>query len=354
MGADFLAGAGMTTNRLPIVTEPGRRPTIRDVATAAGVSSGTVSRVLNGKNWVSPESKAAVDAAIRKTGYRVNVHARSLATRSSNTVAFLLTETQQVLFDDPNFAALVRGTSAALGERDISFVLIMAGDTAEQTRAMNYITAGHVDGVLLAFTSAHGNPLVKQLVDAKVPMVSAGQPIGFEGLLGCVAADDLSGAVTMVRYLREQGHSTIATIAGPRDTPGGIARLAGYTRELGEAFDPGLVRHGDYTRSSGAGAMRSLLAEHPAIDAVFAANDAMAAGAIEALRDAGRRVPEDVAVGGFDDSAIAASTEPPLTTMRQPFDRISAEMVRLLVGIIAGDGPATLTLPTQLVRRESA
>lgn len=336
------------------MTDIARRPTIRDVATVAGVSSGTVSRVLNGKNWVSPESKARVDAAIKKTGYRVNAHARGLAMNRSNTVAFLLTETQSVLFEDPNFGALVRGTSAELAKRDISFVLIMAGDEAERTRAMNYITAGHVDGVLLAFTSASGNPLVQSLVDARVPMVSAGQPLGFEGLLGCVAADDLLGAMTMTRYLVERGHRRIATIAGPRDTPGGIARLEGYRRVLGDGFDAGLVRHGDYTRESGVAGMRSLLEEQPDIDAVFAANDAMAAGAIDVLHAAGLRVPDDVAVAGFDDSVFAATTEPSITTMRQPFGRISAEMVRVLVDIIDGAGPSTLMLPTELVQRESA
>ena len=324
------------------------------MASAAGVSSGTVSRVLNGKNWVSAESKAAVLAAVKKTGYRVNAHARSLAMSRSNTVAFLLTETQNVLFDDPNFATLVRGTARELAKRNISSVLIMAGDEAEQTLAMNYITAGHVDGVLLAFTSAHGNPLVQSLIDAKVPMVSCGQPLGFEGKLGCVSADDLIGASTMVRYLLGKGRTRIVTIAGPRDTPGGTARLEGYRRALGVTFDADLVRHGDYSRASGAAAMRELLAARPDLDAVFAANDAMAAGAISALREAGKRVPEDVAVAGFDDSAIAAETEPALTTMRQPFDRISAEMVRVLVDIIDGRGSSTLTLPTLLVERESA
>jgi DNA-binding LacI/PurR family transcriptional regulator len=336
------------------VTETPRRPTIRDVATVAGVSSGTVSRVLNGRNWVSPESKAAVEAAIKKTGYRVNAAARNLAMSRANTMAFLLTETQEVLFEDPNFAALVRGTSAELGRRDISFVLIMAGDDAEQHRALNYIAAGHVDGVLLAFTSAHGNPLVQQLIDSGVPIVSAGQPLGFEGRLGVVAADDLHGAMTMTRYLRSRGHRRIATIAGPRDTPGGRARLEGFRQAQGDDFDADLVRHGDYSKTGGAAAMRSLLADGREIDAVFAANDAMAAGAIEVLVAAGRRVPDDVAVAGFDDSPFAVSSDPAITTMRQPFERISAEMVRVLLEIIDGAGTSTMLLPTELVQRASA
>ncbi|MCS5733732.1 LacI family DNA-binding transcriptional regulator [Herbiconiux daphne] len=332
-----------------------KRPTIRDVAVVAGVSSGTVSRVLNGKNWVSPEARVAVEAAIRSTGYRVNPHARNLAMSKSNSVAFLLTETQQVLFEDPNFAALVRGTTQALADRDVSSVLIMAGDAAEQARAMSYISAGHVDGVLLAFTSSGGNPLVRRLLDAQVPIVSCGMPVGgFEGRIGSVSADDAHGAVSVVQYLVAQGRRRIATIAGPPDTPGGIARLEGYRRVLASRFDPALVVEGDYTVAGGAAALRTLLAREPAIDAVFAANDAMAVGAIEALQAAGRQVPTDVAVAGFDDNDFATRSTPELTTVRQPFPRISSEMVRVLMELIGGEEPSAITLPTSLVVRGSA
>ena len=331
-----------------------KRPTIRDVAVVAGVSHGTVSRVLNGRKWVSPEAKNAVESAIKKTGYRVNPHARNLATSKSNSVAFLLTESQQLLFEDPNFSMLVRGTAQALAVKGISLVLIIAGSPAEQARATNYITAGHVDGVLLAFSSRFGNPLVESLLNANIPMVACGQPLGFEGRLGCVSADDVNGAKKMVDYLKSVGRSRIAIIAGPDDTPGGVGRLVGYEKSLGEAYEERFVSYGDYSRISGEHAMKELLAKSPDLDAVFAANDAMAAGAITALKAAGKRVPEDVAVGGFDDSVIATQTDPQLTTMHQPFDRISTEMVRLLLDTIAGQESATVTLPTVLTRRDSA
>ncbi len=330
-----------------------RRPTIDDVAEAAGVSRGTVSRVLNGGRWVSQDAKAAVDAAIRKTGYRVNPHARSLATNRTGSVAFLLTEDHQLLFEDPNFSMLLTGAAQALAERQLSLVLIMAGSAAEQERALAYIEAGHVDGVLLV--SAHsGQRLISDIVDSKVPAIACGIPLGFQKRLGYVAADDLEGAREMVAHLRSLGRERIATVAGPADTPGGVTRLEGYRLELGDAFDERLVRHGDYGRASGEAAMRELLAADPTIDAVFVANDRMAAGAIDALHAAGKRVPEDVAVGGFDDSSIALGTEPALTTMRQPFERISAEMVRLLLQVIEGERPAAITLPTELVVRDSA
>lgn len=335
-------------------TTAGRsRPTIEDVAVAAGVSRGTVSRVLNGGKWVSPDAHAAVESAIKRTGYRVNPHARSLSRNRTDSVAFLLTEDAGSLFEDPNFSILLKGAAAALAEHDVSLVLILAGTAAEQKRALNYIEAGHVDGVLLV--SAHaGAKLLADIQGSKVPAIACGIPIGYEKRMGYVAADDDEGAREMVAYLRGLGRRRIATIAGPADTPGGITRLAGYRDELGDAFDEALVQHGDYGRESGAAAMELLLRENPDIDAVFAANDRMAAGAIEVLLRSGRRVPEDVAVGGFDDSSVAVSTTPQLTTMRQPFTRISAEMVRLLLQTIDGERPAAITLPTELIVRESA
>lgn len=334
--------------------EPAKRPTIRDVATVAGVSSGTVSRVLNGKNWVSPESKAAVDAAIKKTGYRINPHARNLATSRSNTIAFLLTEQQHLLFDDPNFSVLVRGAATALAAKDLSLVLIIAGDPDERARATKYLAGGHVDGVLLLFSSPTGNPLVESLIDMRIPLVACGQPLGFEGQLGCVSADDFNGARRMTKYLLEQGRSTVTTITGPQDTPGGLDRLRGFRDVMGPTLDESRISYGDYSRASGYRAMKELLERTPDLDAVFAGNDIMAAGAIDALRDAGKRVPEDVAVGGFDDSVVATASHPTITTMHQPFDRISSEMVRVLLEIIAGEAPSTVTLPTSLIQRESA
>jgi DNA-binding LacI/PurR family transcriptional regulator len=157
----------------------------------------------------------------------------------------------------------------------------------------------------------------------------------------------------MTRHLLERGRTRIATITGPMDTPGGTIRLAGFRAELGEQFDESLVAHGDYSRLSGERAMRELLERRLDLDAVFVASDLMAAGALTVLREAGRRVPEDVAVGGFDDSGLAATLVPPLTTIRQPLERISAEMVRLLLEVIDGQEPAAITLPTTLVVRES-
>ncbi|NLP82359.1 LacI family transcriptional regulator [Microbacterium sp. CFH 90308] len=330
-----------------------RKPTIRDVAAAAGVSRGTVSRVINGGHWVSPDARVAVEEAIRRTGYTANHAARSLATGRAGSLAFLLTEPQHLLFDDPTFALLLRGAAEALAQRSMTLVLLVAGTPAERANVAHFVGAGHVDGVLL-ISSHEADPLVEQLLEAGVPTVCCGIPLGHDASVPTVSVDEIGSAREMTRYLRERGHRRIAMIAGPHDTPGGRFRLVGFRDEMGEDFDPDLVEAGDYSQDSGAAAMSRLLERTRDIDAVFAASDLMAAGAIATLREAGLRVPDDIAVAGFDDSGLAATHQPPLTTMRQPWDRLSEEMVSLLLRVIDGAEPEPITLPTTLVRRASA
>jgi DNA-binding LacI/PurR family transcriptional regulator len=331
-----------------------RRPTIEDVAAAAGVSRGTVSRVLNGGHYVSATAAEAVNRAIRKTGYVVNHHARSLATQRSQSVAFILSEPQERLFNDPNFSVLLRGCTQALAVHDIALLLYIASSESERSRVTRFLAAGHVDGALLV--SAHsGDPIVDLLDGVGVPYVACGVPLGHESSIAYVAANDRDGARQMVSYLRSLGRQRIATITGPLDTPGGQQRLAGYRDLVGsDTAGPDLAEPGDYTQASGHAAMTSLLARAPDLDAVFVASDVMARGALAALRQAGRQVPQDVAVGGFDDSPAATDARPELTTIRQPWRQISNEMVRLLLSIIVGGPPAGVILPTELVRRETA
>ncbi|MFG2044213.1 LacI family DNA-binding transcriptional regulator [Dactylosporangium sp. NPDC048998] len=331
---------------------PARRPTINDVAAAAGVSRGTVSRVLNGGHDVSDAAQEAVERAMRKTGYVVNQHARSLVTQRSQSVAFILSEPQERLFEDPNFNVLLHSCTQALAKQDITLLLTLASSLEDRKRLGRYLTGGHVDGALLVSTHS-GNPLIAELLARGLPVVACGKPMGYERKVAYVAADDRDGAKQMVTYLRSAGRRRIATITGPLDTSGGVERLAGYRDAFEDAAD-NLVAHGDYTRASGEWAMNRLLEQAPDLDAVFVASDLMASGALTALARAGRRVPEDVAVGGFDDSQIAANTQPPLTTVRQSYPRIGAEMVRLLLGLIEGESPAAVIIPTELVVRESA
>jgi len=323
-----------------------------DVAAVAGVSRGTVSRVLNGGHNVSRQALEAVERAISKTGYVVNQHARSLVTQRSGSVAFILSEPQDKLFEDPNFNNLLRGCTQVLAEHDITLLLTVSATGEDRKRIGRWVTAGHVDGALL-ISNHLGSPLIAELKERGLPFVVCGRPLGQERDVSYVACDDRDGARQMTAYLRSIGRSRIGIITGPLDTPGGVDRLAGYREVLGPG-DPQLIATGDYTQASGDEAMVRLLGQAPDLDAVFVCSDLMAAGAITALQRAGKRVPEDVAVGGFDDSKVATTTTPLLTTIRQPWARLSAEMVRLLLAHIGGDEHAAVILPTDLIIRDSA
>ncbi|MCE0537805.1 LacI family transcriptional regulator [Kineosporia rhizophila] len=331
-----------------------RGPTMEDVAEVAGVSRGTVSRVLNGAHHVSAESLAAVEAAMQQTGYVVNQSARSLVTRRADAVAFVLSEPHERLFEDPVFDVLLRSCTQILGEQDCSLVLMLASTAQERARVMRFVRGGHVDGVLLVSTH-HGDPLAAELDEASVPVVVCGRPPNPALRMPYVTADDRGGARLITEHLLQQGRSCIATVAGPQDTAGGAERLAGYRDVLGERTpEHGIARARDFSIAAGHQAMTQLLTDCPQLDAVFVASDLLAVGALEALADAGHRVPEDVLVGGFDDSVIAAATHPPLTTVRQPLDQVAAELVEVLMQLIAGRPASSRVLPTTLVRRRSA
>ncbi len=317
------------------------------------MSYGTVSRVLNGGRWVSEDAREAVEQAIRQTGYTANHSARSLATGRTNSIAFLLAEPQNLLFSDPTYALLLRGCAEELARRSMTLVLLVAGSEQERTGAAEFVRAGHVDGVLL-ISSHESDPLRRSLVDAGIPTVACGVPPGDIGALPTVSVDEVASARTVAAHLRDAGRRRIAMISGPDDTAGGRGRLAGFREELGDLFDSGLVEYGDFGTESGEAAMTRLLERADDIDAVFAASDQMAIGAIAAIRHRGLSVPGDIAVAGFDDSGPAETADPPLTTVRQPWDLLSANMVASLVTVIETGRAESVVLPTSLVVRESA
>ena len=338
-------------------TVDGRGVTLDQVAHVAGVSRATVSRVVNGNPKVGGDAKRQVERAIARLGYIPNPAARSLVTRRTDSIGVVIPEPPGMLFGDPFFPRLLRGVSAELSARRLQLVLLMPQSSEEERRLEHYLTAGHVDGALLA--SLHGNDaLPDALAHRGVPVVVGGRPPS-GGAVSYVDVDNVEGARTAVAHLLETGRHVVATIAGPADMAAGVDRLRGYRQaieEAGRSRDAGLEVAGDFTQAGGMDAMRRLLAANPAIDGVFAASDLMAAGAIQALRAAGRRVPEDVAIVGFDDSSIASTSEPPLTSVRQPIEEMGREMVRLLLEQASDPGsvPRKVILGTQLVRRRSS
>lgn len=331
------------------------RPTLEAVAALAGVSRGTVSRVINDSPQVSPRAREAVRRAIDELGFVPNRAARSLVTQRTDTIALVVSESEERFFGEPYFAAVVRGISTALNGTGLQLLLAMAQSPADREQLEHYLTGQHVDGVLLV--SLHGMDTLPGRLEARgVPTVLNGRPLG-EPETAYVDADNAGGARQAVAHLAASGRTRIATITGPRDMTVGLDRLSGWTSGLQDAGLPAdLIETGDFSVESGDAAMAALLARAPDLDAVFVASDPMAFGAMRALRAAGRRVPDDVAVVGFDDSPSALHTVPPLTTVHQPVEEIGREMVRLLLTRIAGD-PLTeplVVLPTHLEIRGSA
>jgi DNA-binding LacI/PurR family transcriptional regulator len=326
------------------------------VARLANVSRATVSRVVNGDRRVGESARTAVEAAVKTLGYTPNRAARSLVTRRSDSVAVVIPEPTGQLFGDPFFPRLLRGISETLAEAQLQLVLLMPQGPADERRVSRYLAAGHTDGVLLV--SLHGaDPLPGDLQRLGIPVVVGGRPPA-PGIT-YVDVDNRGGAMTATRHLVDLGRTTAATVAGPQDMPPGADRLTGYRQalvEAGRAADERLVEVADFSLDGGREAMRRLLERCPDIDAVFVASDLMALGALGALRAAGRSVPGDVAVVGFDDSPLAASAVPPLSSVRQPIEAMGRDMTRLLLRAVRGedDPPRRVILDTSLIIRESS
>jgi DNA-binding LacI/PurR family transcriptional regulator len=330
------------------------RPTLEEVAARAGVGRGTVSRVINGSPKVSAQARESVLQAISELGYVPNRAARSLVTRRTDTVALVISESEQRLFGEPFFAGIVRGISNALADTGLQLLLTLSQSASQHAQLEQYLTGQHVDGVLLI--SLHrGDPLPGRLESGGVPTVLGGRPPGIDPI-SYVDVDNLGGARQAVDHLIRQGRRRIATIAGPQDMGVGINRLEGYREALREAGLPELIVFGDFSDADGAAAAADLLDRDPHLDAIFAASDPMALGAMRVLKERGRRVPEDVAVIGFDDSVDAQFATPPLTSVHQSVEGMGEEMARLLIARIRGEALAdpVVILDTHLVVRESA
>ncbi|MGZ5942132.1 MAG: LacI family DNA-binding transcriptional regulator [Candidatus Limnocylindrales bacterium] len=327
------------------------------VARRAGVSRATASRVVNSSPRVSAQIRVDVEKAIADLGYVPNRAARTLVTGRTSSIALVITEPSGRLFSDPFFPRLLRGASGVFSARDFQLVLLMPSSHDEVERTGNYLIAGHVDGVLAA--SLHSDdPLPARLFKADVPLVLVGRPP--RGVSASyVDVDNRQGARSAVEHLVAHGRRVICTIAGPNDMAVGIDRLTGYREAIAEAglpVDKHLEACGEFTQEGGAAAMAHLLAVRADIDGVFAASDLMAAGALSVLAQAGRRVPADVSVVGFDDSLVAASTTPPLTSVHQPIEEMGQEAARLLVEAVDGRSRAmrSVTLATAVVERASS
>ncbi|OAN41222.1 LacI family DNA-binding transcriptional regulator [Microbacterium sp. H83] len=328
------------------------RATIEEVASAAGVSRSTVSRVVNGSTAVSPEALAAVHRAIEELSYVPNRAARSLASRQTHAIALIVPEDTTRFFGDPFFAAIVAGITGALRGSDYLLNLLIASDDPGD-KMTSFVRNGGVDGALIV--SHHtSDAFIDRVADA-VPVVWGGRPVRLREGDYVVDVDNVEGARTATKHLIATGRRRIATIAGPLTMVSSVDRVQGFRGALADAgLVPFAEESGDYSEASGADAARRIL-DTGRPDAIFVASDLMARGALTALRAAGIRVPDDVALVGFDDSSVALSTDPQLTTMRQPMYAQGEAMAGVLLSRLAGREPAhTTILPTELVVRSSS
>lgn len=317
---------------------PRRKPTLEQVARYAGVSRATVSRVVNGSTTVDPSIRATVEQAVADLDYVPNQAARALMTRRTDTVTLVAAETDLRVFGDPFFAQIVRGVSHEVTGSSVRLSLSMTQTDAEVAALARYLSAGHTDGVLLI--SEHGgHHLAEQLVGAGISVVIGGRPLDPRVTVPYVDNDNIGGARRAAQYLKARGRTKVATITGPQDMSAGVDRLEGFAKGLGRDFRKGRVEHGDFTTGSGEEAARRLLERHPDIDGIFVASDLMALGAMSTLRKAGRSIPDDIAIVGYDDIELARLADPPLTTMRQETETQGRLMARLLLREL--DLPAT-------------
>jgi LacI family transcriptional regulator len=334
--------------------------TLRDVATYCGVSTATVSAVVNGAQWVSPATRTRVQRAVDEMGYRPNQFARSLKTRRGYAIGVIVSD-----LTNPFFTEIVRSLSHALGESARAHFLCDTDhrwDIGES--ALSMLADSQVVGLVLIGDSVPEDA-VRRYARRRghVPIVAIEREYDVEGVSTLVVDSEL-GAYTLTRHLLGQGHRRIAMITGPTRGAGSATygqglRRSGYERALqdaGIAADPRIIAEGNLRYAGGQQAMHRLLAAGTPIDAVFAQNDMMALGAMSVIRDAGLRIPDDIAIVGFDDIPPAALTAPGLTTMAMPMSELGRTAARVIGQQIEGTVIEAVrqTFDPQLVVRHSS
>lgn len=329
------------------------RVTIAAVAERAGVSKATVSRVLNDYP-VRDTTRKRVMAAMRELDYRPNALARNLPLKKSQTIAVVTPG-----FSDAFYSEIVEGIEQVLVERDYMMTLCTTRHNTDRERLYTrLLQERRVDGILL-LTPRETDvlPVVDWFPQSKSLIVLVDAPASRNGS-SAIRVDNYGGGEMITKHLISLGHRRIAVISGPKSAPESKERLMGYKAALEESgipFDPNMVFPGDYQATSGAAAVRRILALNPRPTAVFAMNDAMAIAAMEVMEQHGLSIPGDVAVVGFDDIKPASWIRPRLTTIRQPLVEMGRVATKKLLNVINGDETETVTisLPVELIVRES-
>jgi LacI family transcriptional regulator len=328
--------------------------TLVEIAKQAGVSRSTVSRVMTNHPSVDPETRSRVLAVAEQLNYQPNLVARSLAAGKTHVLGLVIPMGVRTLFIDPYFPLLIRGISVACNANDHSVMLWLAEPEYERRTMGRILSGGMIDGVILA-SALMDDPVQDALIKANFPFILVGRH-PTDDRVSYVDVDNRDSSRQAVAYLLDLGHARVATITGPKNMIAGSDRLQGYVdalRERGVPYNPDLVAEGDFTEEGGYNAMQHLLPQEP--DALFAANDVMAMGALRALREDGKSVPGDVAVIGYDDMPFAARSSPPLSSVRQPIYRTGMVAAETLIDMIAqpAGAPRRVIMPTELAIRAS-
>lgn len=334
-----------------------KRITLNDVAKEAGVSTATVSRVVNDHPHVSQKVRDKVLEVIDEIGYNPHIAARSLASKKTRNIGLVFPNSIHSFFTDPYFPRLTEGIALACNENDYTLSLfIFHTEELEKKLIPRIIRGGLVDGIVVQTTRIEDN-LLSKIAEGDIPFVVAGKPMTLPDA-SYIDVDNLNGAYNAVAHLIRGGKEHIGIVTGPLNSASGRDRLAGYKKALRERsipLDDSLITEGDYTEDAGYYGAKNLLKNNQNLDAIFAASDSMAIGVLKALRESSISVPEEVAVVGFDDLPPSRSATPSLTTVRQPIRRFGVQAVEILLDIIKNgeEPPRQVVLETELVIRQS-
>jgi DNA-binding LacI/PurR family transcriptional regulator len=328
--------------------------TLERVAELAGVSRSTVSRVLNDDDHVKASTREKVLEVVAREGYVLNQAARGLASGRAGTIGIVISVDLAHLFSDPFFAALLKALYSAARDRELVVSVWLLEDDGDP-KTINQITRGStLDGAVVA-AGRTNDPIVEALSASNKPFVLLGRPANGASM-SYVDIDNRAATRDATRHLLRNGRRRIAHLAGPEIAVAAIDRRAGYLDALEEAgipLDLNLVHETDFTAADARIGTRRVMEHNP--DAILAANDVMAMSAMSELAARGVRVPEDVAVVGFDDLAAASQADPPLTTVRQSIRLLASEAIRTLNALIEDRSipPQQVVIPTELIVRTS-
>lgn len=328
--------------------------TLDEVARLAGVARSTASRALNG----GVASRAAIEAvhkAARQLAFVPNQAARTLARSRTDSVALVIPEDPSRIFIDPVLASVISRLSVDFWREGLQPLLVLMDPEDLIAKLGRFLNAGNVDGMVV--TSFHSNPEVEELISASsLPTIFFGRP-PLPGSLPYVDIDNVEGGRKAAEYLLAKGRRRIACAAGPEGVPSVEDRKLGFLRAIAEAgVEPGPFLHGTFEADFGVSAALAILEADPGVEAIFAQSDAIAAGVLQGLSAAGKSVPGDVAVVGFDNTTTATSVLPKLTTIAQPVAEMASEVASMLIGYLKTNewGESPKILATELVVRDSA